>query len=518
MVKNKVQLITYGDCLGNNLKDLHFVLTNFLKDYIGGVHILPFYPSSADRGFAPLTHLEVDSKFGSWDDVKKISGEFDLMVDLVANHISSESIFFKDFLINGEKSNYADMFLTVDKVFPDSVIDEKEMEKIYRPRPTSPLVPKLFGDGKVRHVWCSFTDKQIDINWNSYVTKDIMREFLIKLCENGANVIRLDAVGYIMKKIGTNSFFIPEVYDIIRWIGEVTGEFDVKFLPEVHSHYSLQLDIASKSDYVYDFALPALVLHALYFGTTLRLKKWLDIRPKNQFTTLDTHDGIGTVDVEGLLMDDEREKLIETLYLNGGNATLRASGGNSENVDVYQVNCTYYSALKCNDKSYVAARAIQFFVPGIPQVYYVGLFAGMNDSQLVEKTNIGRDINRHFYTIDEIRQQMERNVVKNIFSLMKFRNEYPAFNGKFEMSETPDNILFLSWKKDEFECNLDVDLQTFDLKISYKEKIGDIFEWKELELIEMEDISFEAGKRLVPESDGNESSQNVNADNINEKS
>jgi sucrose phosphorylase len=304
-----------------------------------------------------------------------------------------------------------------------------------------------------------------------------------------------------MKKIGTNSFFIPEVYDIIRWIGEVTEEFDVKFLPEVHSHYSLQLDIATKSDYVYDFALPVLVLHALYFGNSQRLKKWIEIRPSNQFTTLDTHDGIGTIDVEGILMDDEREKIIETLYQNGGNATLRASGGNSDNLDIYQINCTYYSALKCNDKAYVAARAIQFFIPGIPQVYYVGLFAGMNDSDLVEKTNVGRDINRHFYSIEEIKVQMERNVVKNIFSLMKFRNEYLAFDGKFEMSETPDNIMLMSWKKDDYECNLDIDLQTYDLKISYKEKVGDIFQWKELELIEMENISFESGKRMVPDND-----------------
>ncbi|MFB6224957.1 MAG: alpha-amylase family glycosyl hydrolase, partial [Candidatus Paceibacteria bacterium] len=169
---NKIQLITYPDSLGNNLKDLRYVLNTYLQEVVGGVHILPFYPSSADRGFAPLTHLEVDPEFGDWEDIRAISQEYDLMVDLSANHISKHSTYFQDFLEHGNKSIYADMFLPLEKLFPNGVEQDK-IDTIYRPRPKKPYVEVQCNDGTERNVWVSFSPEQIDYDWNSPKTREV---------------------------------------------------------------------------------------------------------------------------------------------------------------------------------------------------------------------------------------------------------------------------------------------------------------------------------------------------------
>jgi len=464
-LRNKVSLITYPDSLGSNLKELNFVLDNYIGDVIGGVHILPFYPSSADRGFSPLTHLKVDSRFGDWRDIKKIASKYDLMVDLMINHLSSESEYFKDYLKKGDRSKYKNLFLTANDVFEEFDVNSKLVKKVYRPRPSVPFAEYQFDDGSVKKFWTTFTSKQIDVNWNSEITKKIMHESAEKFARFGAKVIRLDAVGYITKESGTNCFFLPKSYEVIEGIKGKLKKFDVKMLPEVHNHYKLQKKIAKKSDYVYDFALPMMVLHALFSSSSRRLKKWIKIRPNNCFTTLDTHDGIGVVDVEDLLKKKELGMTLSRIYEHGGNATTRASGENSENVDVYQINSTYYSALGKNDKAYLCARAIQFFMPGIPQVYYVGLLAGENDEKLLDETRNGRDINRHYYTVKKIEENLERKVVKDLFKLMKFRNTHPAFDGKFKLHMSRDSVLKMSWKKGDVFCKLIVNLKDYSFEI-----------------------------------------------------
>lgn len=475
-LSNKVQLITYADSLGKNLKDLKKVLDKHFKGYINGVHILPFYPSSGDRGFAPLTHKEVDKKFGTWNDIRNISKDYELMADFVLNHISAQSEYFQDYLKNGDESEYSDMFLTLDKVFPEGV-DIEQLDMIYRPRPTEPFKDFFVGKGVRKRIWISFTQEQIDIDWGSPVTREIMKDFLESIIrEGGARVLRLDAVGYIVKKRGTNSFFIPEVYDILEWVRKIAVEYGVKLLLEVHYHYSLQLELSKKADYVYDFALPMITLYSLFYQNSVRLKEWIEIRPNNCFTTLDTHDGIGITDVRDLLSNSEIQDTVERLYEKGGNALMRATGLNSKNLDIYQINCTYYSALGCDDNQYLIARAIQFFLPGIPQVYYVGLLAGENDEKLLAKTKHGRDINRHNYSLPEIEKEVKRPVVQKLLQLIKFRNEYEAFNGEFSVEESDKESIRLKWTKEHKWCELEVNFKNYRLGIKYidedkKEKI-----------------------------------------------
>lgn len=184
------------------------------------------------------------------------------------------------------------------------------------------------------------------------------------------------------------------------------------------------------------FALPMLLIHALYYGKTEYLKHWLAICPRKQFTTLDTHDGIGVVDVKDLLPDEEIERTKEDIFKFGANVKKIYNTAAYNNLDIYQVNCSYYSALGDDDAAYLLARAVQFFAPGIPQVYYVGMLAGKNDLKLLEETKVGRNINRHYYTKEEIAEEVTRPVVKALLSLMEFRNTHPAFDGTFDITYT----------------------------------------------------------------------------------
>ncbi|MGP1664838.1 MAG: hypothetical protein ACTS5I_02775, partial [Rhodanobacter sp.] len=162
------------------------------------------------------------------------------------------------------------------------------------------------------------------------------------------------------------------------------------------------IDIARQVDWVYDFALPPLILHAFEFRTARPLKLWMNIRPRNALTVLDTHDGIGIVDIgaadgeAGLVAPHELDALVESIHENSGGSSRQATGAAASNLDLYQVNCTYYDALGRDDMKYLMARALQFFMPGIPQVYYVGLLAGRNDMNLLQRSGVGRDINRHY--------------------------------------------------------------------------------------------------------------------------
>lgn len=224
------------------------------------------------------------------------------------------------------------------------------------------------------------------------------------------------------------------------------------------------MKIAEKGFWVYDFALPMLVLHALYTHRGDRLKHWLDICPRKQMTTLDTHDGIGVVDVVDLLSPEEIEETKELLYSKGANVKKKYSSEEYNNLDIYQINCSYYSALGNNDDAYLLARAIQFFAPGIPQVYYVGMLAGENDLELLERTKEGRNINRHYYTAEEVDENFKRPVVEKLRDLMVFRNTFPAFDGEC-ICECDGDKLTITRKGSQATAVLKANLTTYEFEI-----------------------------------------------------
>jgi len=469
-VHNACQLITYPDSLGGNLEKLSFSLDHFFKEIIRGVHILPFFPSSGDRGFAPLTYDEVDPVFGSWEDIERIAEGYDLMVDMMVNHISRRSEYFRDFTARKDDSPWADLFIRYRDFWPGGGPSREDLDRIYTRKPRPPYVEVEFGDGSREKVWCTFDYEQIDLNLQSETTRKFVCSFLRNLCGHGAKMVRLDAFAYTTKKPGTSCFFVePDVWDNLKLAADSIEERGALLLPEVHEHYTIQCKIAEHGYHVYDFALPMLVLQGLYDGEAGNLKNWLSICPRNQFTTLDTHDGIGVVDVKDLMSDEELERTKENVYRKGANVKRIYNTSKYQNLDVYQINCTYYSALGEDDDTYLLARAIQFFAPGIPQVYYVGLLAGRNDIELVEKTKLGRNINRHNYSVEEIEAEVRRPVVQRLFALMRMRNSCRAFDGNYELLPSDGNILHITWRSGEHTAELRADLRAKTHTISWSE-------------------------------------------------
>ena len=479
-MQNKVQLITYVDRLGcESIKDLNMLLKNDFHGLFGGVHILPFfYPiDGEDAGFDPIDHAEVDSRLGDWSDLKTLSSEVDILADLIVNHTSAQSKKFIDYLQQGDKSEFAALFLTVDKVFPNG-IKESDLAKIYRPRPGTPFTEFKFANGTSKMLWTTFTTNQIDIDVTSTMGVAYLENILNTFQLAGITMIRLDAAGYAIKKAGTSCFMIDETFDFISEITQKAKARGIAVLVEIHSFYKTQIEIANRVDYVYDFALPVLVLDTIFNQDAGNLKKWLLVAPKNVITVLDTHDGIGIVDVAseggqpGLIADDVLNKIVEQIHVNSKETSKKATGAAASNLDLYQVNCTYFDALGQNEQAYLMARAIQFFVPGVPQVYYVGLLAGANDMELLAKTNVGRDINRHYYSREEIDNRIKSDFFKEISKLMRFRNTHKAFNGVFTLVETGVKVLNIIWKNENDWAELKIDLKKMDMNITFSDTHG----------------------------------------------
>ncbi|MDH6363782.1 sucrose phosphorylase [Enterococcus sp. PF1-24] len=428
-IKNEVMLITYADSLGENLSELKVVLDKHLQEVVGGIHLLPFFPSTGDRGFAPSDYTVVDSAFGDWHDVEALSEKYYLMFDFMINHISRESKFFQDFKQNHENSPYKEMFIRINKFFPEGRPNKTDIDLIYKRKDKAPFQIVEFTDGSTEAVWNTFGEEQIDLDVSKSIVQEFIRETIIDMAKHGCSLIRLDAFAYAIKKLDTNDFFVePEIWELLNEVRQEATKNGVELLPEIHEHYSIQMKIAKHDYFIYDFALPIITLYSLYSGKSQRLAMWLKKSPMKQFTTLDTHDGIGVVDAKDLLTDEELAYTSEKLYQVGANVKKIYSSESYNNLDVYQINSTYYSALGDNDASYLLARAIQCFAPGIPQIYYVGLLAGKNDVELLEATKEGRNINRHYYTLSEIHEEVKRPVVQQLFTLLKFRNDCEAFD------------------------------------------------------------------------------------------
>jgi sucrose phosphorylase len=484
-MKNQVQLITYVDRLGGGgLNQLQSLLATELKDVFGGVHLLPFFLpiDGADAGFDPIDHTQVDPRLGDWGDIAKLTQDVDVMADVIVNHMSSDSPQFKDYSAKGSASIYDGLFLTMDRVFPGGV-DEQTLLKVYRPRPGVPFTYATLANGDKRILWTTFTSKQVDIDVAHPQGQAYLTSILKTLSESGIRMVRLDAVGYAIKKAGDNCFMMPETFAFIDQFAAEARSLGIEVLVEIHSYYRKQIDIAARVDWVYDFALPPLVLHAFSFKTAEPLKRWVGIRPNNALTVLDTHDGIGVIDIgadatdregrPGLVPPAELDQLVEIMHANSQGQSRQATGAAASNLDLYQVNCTFYDALGRNDLAYLLSRAVQFFLPGVPQVYYVGLLAGHNDMDLLARSGVGRDINRHHYSRAEVQTELQRPVVRELVRLIKLRNTAPAFQGSFKLNDSAAGVLDMAWQHGEHGARLVVDFATlaYQLELSSGDRV-----------------------------------------------
>jgi sucrose phosphorylase len=445
-----VRLLTYADRLGGDLRRLTAVLDGPLAD-LAGVHILPFYTpfDGDDAGFDPVDHTAVDPRLGDWDDLAALAARREVTADLIVNHSSALSPEFDDWQRHGAASPHAGMFLTYDTVFPEGA-DEAAITAFYRPRPGLPFTPFAVA-GERRLVWTTFMPSQVDLDVRHPAALAYLDRIVGALGAAGVSVVRLDAVGYAVKTPGSDSFMTAETLEFVAELTARLRAAGLRVLVEVHAHFSQQLAIAPLVDLVYDFALAPTLLHALGDGDVEPLLRWLELRPANAVTVLDTHDGIGIIDagpaagMPGLITEDDMRAIFARAAV--------ATDGHSDIASVvpqwasmpHQINATFPSVV-ADDEAYLLCRAVQVLLPGEPQVYYVGLLDGRDDVARFRATGQGREVNRHAYDAPELAEALARPVPRAILGLARLRRDHPAFAGEFTLTRTGPSALRLEWR------------------------------------------------------------------------
>jgi sucrose phosphorylase len=315
--------------------------------------------------------------------------------------------------------------------------------------------------------------EQIDLDIRSPLTRKMVLDHLRFFRQQNAAIVRLDAVGYVIKKPGTSCFMVePEIYEVLAWLTGEADKIGLALLPEVHAEPPVQQALAEHGYWVYNFVLPLLVLHTLTTRSAVKLAEHLRTCPRRQFTMLDCHDGIPVQpDLNGFLTDDEMQAVVDHCLARGANISRLMKVGDrpdddppgndrpADRCDAHQINITYFSALDGDENAYLVARLIQLFAPGIPQVYYVGLLAGANDEAAVQAHGEGRAINRHDYSLAEVESALRRPVVQRLLRLIRLRNEHPAFRGELTVFDAPACELRLEWRQDDAFARLEVDLR-----------------------------------------------------------
>lgn len=459
------QLITYPDSLGGDLSTLAELLEGPLGDGFGAVHVLPPFPSSGDRGFAPIDHRAIEPAFGTWDDLGRIGGQRDLVLDLVVNHVSRRSAPFRDVERHGAASRYADLFITLDKVWPGGTPDPADVARVFKRRPVPFSTYRVGPRRQPVRLWTTFgredPSEQVDIDVGSPIARAMIAEQFAFFAARSVRMVRLDAIGYVIKRAGTDCFMVePEISAFLAWLHRVAAPHGLELLTEVHGDVAMQQRLAGGPGRAYDFAFPGLVLDAVLTGSADRLVRHLADAPRGMVTTLDSHDGIPLQpDLAGALPLDAVRRLADSCLAAGGNLSRVHAPGSlpDPGFEAHQANVAWYAMVGHDDEAFLLTRAIQLFAPGIPQVYYVGLLAGDNDHAALARTGEGRAINRHDFTDAEIRAALERPVVRRLRELLALRRHHPAFAGTLTI-EGGGSLLRLVWRSGSARAVLEADV------------------------------------------------------------
>jgi sucrose phosphorylase len=439
-----VILITYGDQVTRHheaaLHSLYEFMNSHLDGIINSVHILPFYPSSSDGGFSVVNYSRVDPKMGSWREIDAISARYRLMVDGVINHVSQYSDWFKAYLAGD--TYFKDFFIEVDPA--------TDLSRVVRPR-ASPLLSEFVDDdGKIHHVWTTFSKDQVDLNYKNHRVLRNVLDALLYYVEKGATLIRLDAIAFVWKELGSECVHLPQTHELIQLMREVIHEIapEVIIITETnvphHENVSYFGSGDDEAQMVYNFALPPLLLHSLLNGDTTRITEWaqsLEL-PSDKvcfFNFTASHDGIGLRPVHGILSDEEIAGVIEKVTEHGGLVSYRANSDGSESA--YELNSTYIDALTHPDeedqvrlKRMLVSQAVVLAMPGVPGVYFNSLVGTRNYHEGVKHTGINRTINREKFNIDWLENELatEGSLTKSIFlsyrRLISIRINEAAFN------------------------------------------------------------------------------------------
>lgn len=436
-------LITYGDSVTCPSERPLSTLGRFAKEklasVINGIHILPFFPYSSDDGFSVIDYSQVNDGLGEWSDIEEIASNFHLMADLVINHCSSRSRWFDNFKQRKDPG----------KSYFFEASPEDDTSMVVRPR-TSPLLREVETlDGK-RHVWCTFSHDQVDLNFaNPEVLCELVR--IIKLyLDRGIRIFRLDAVAFLWKELGTPCIHLPQTHEVIRLIRTLVEHrcIDAIIITEtnVPNHENLSyFGNANEAHAVYNFSLPPLLLHALVAGTSKHLKAWQMSMPPAQmgtfyFNFIASHDGIGLRPAEGLISEEEIEEFVQAMQLSGARISWRnAEGGRAK---PYEINVTLFDAMqgtlrgpdKWQIERFMCAHAIMFALEGVPGIYIHSLLATHNYYDGIALTGQNRTINRYKWDYEDIRGKLslehshQARIFNSMTELLKVRIKQPAFH------------------------------------------------------------------------------------------
>ncbi len=440
-----IVLITYGDTIQSAtlppLQTLRSFMNRNLPVEFSMIHILPFFPWSSDDGFSITDFRAVNPGLGTWEDIAALEECYDIVFDLVLNHCSRENLWFVDY-IAGEPP-FDKYFIEVD---PD-----ENLSMVTRPRST-PLLTGVRTHRGMKHVWATFSNDQIDMN---YANPDVLLEFidiLLYYFRRGARMVRLDAVAYLWKQIGTNCIHLPQTHEVIKLFRDVLSivEPGALIMTETNVPHEENISYFGEGDeahVVYQFSLPPLLLHAAWSGKTSYLTKWaqsleqMDLKPNCTFLNFTaSHDGIGMRPIEGLIPDDEVNAMLEAMRERGGFISMRSGADGRERP--YELNISYFDALRDPDPKnsqwhipvFMITQIVALSLRGIPAVYMHSLTATPNDYIGVEQSGMTRSINRRKWDRQELEYLIANHesetgrVFKSYKQLLRIRRRQLAFH------------------------------------------------------------------------------------------
>ncbi|HFK5798860.1 TPA: sugar phosphorylase [Enterobacter hormaechei subsp. oharae] len=411
-----VVLITYADQFSAKGEKALPVFTRFYNEWLSRtfshVHLLPFYPWSSDDGFSVIDYHEVAPETGTWRDVAELKQSASLMFDFVCNHMSAKSEWFANYL--AQKPGYEDFFISVDP--------ETDLSAVTRPRALPLLTPFTLNDGSVRHLWTTFSDDQIDLNFASPQVLIAMVDVLLHYLMEGARYIRLDAVGFMWKIPGTTCIHLEQTHCLIQLFRAITDAVapGTVIITETNVPHKDNIsyfgDGENEAQMVYQFSLPPLVLHAVHRQDVKALCQWagslaLPSTHTTWFNFLASHDGIGLNPLRGILPESEILSLVDKLQQEGALVNWKNNPDGTRSP--YEINVTYLDALSLRDSSdderiarFILAHAVLLSFPGVPAVYIQSILGSRNDYEGVERLGYNRAINRKKYTAGQVDQEL----------------------------------------------------------------------------------------------------------------
>ena len=506
---NGVMLNVYPDSIDGDLSGTVRLLQRpEFADVFSLLYVLPtIFNSDLDRGFSVIDY-QLNSMLVSPSDLRALDAlGIELKVDLVLNHLSVASPQFQDMLEKGGDSEFLDFFIDWNdfwegegELHEDGYIvpAPEHLEKLFMRKPGLPILAIRFPDGSDRFYWNTFYQQvdivdgertylgQMDLNAASETVWEFYRETIERLAGFGAKILRLDAFAYLHKEVGETNFFNkPGTWEYLDRLRRIALDNDVILLPEIHAEYGTAIheELSDKDFPIYDFFFPGLVIDALDSADNQHLLRWIgEVVDRNIRTVnmLGCHDGIPVLDLRGsrtadgggggLLEDARIEETIDRVLERGGRVK-NLYGPDGSKISYYQVNATFFSALGESESRLRLARAIQMFMPGTPQVWYLDLFAGVNDIEAADRGGNGahKEINRTNLTLADIEAGLERPVVLDQLTMLRLRNTSSAFDGELEVVPTTSDRLFLRWSNGDATASLDADLSTAAFTITHTE-------------------------------------------------